>query len=193
MPVAIAQDRTDPMEPHGVRAHRAYGSPAFATEGAASCDGCRIRSMSLCAALPEVGRTVVPPFRISEQRFPAGRDIVEQGEAGHEFCVIIGGWAVQHDLVEDGGRQILDFLLPGSIAGFRPDGETLSPHFVQALADVRACRFSEAGFLDAARSNPALALRLAEIAGCDAPLFVLPLTGHVDSPQEPAGGIFDMD
>ena len=126
-------------------------------------------------------------------RFPAGRDIVEQGEAGHEFCVIIGGWAVQHDLVEDGGRQILDFLLPGSIAGFRPDGETLSPHFVQALADVRACRFSEAGFLDAARSNPALALRLAEIAGCDAPLFVLPLTGHVDSPQEPAGGIFDMD
>ena len=99
--------------------------------------------------------------------FPVGRDIVEQGEVGHEFCVIICGWAVQYELLEDGGRQILDFRLPGSTVGFLPDGEERSPHSVQALTQVRACRFSRAGFLDAAKSNPALALRLAAVAGRD--------------------------
>ena len=64
----------------------------------------------------------------------------------------------------ESGIAFLDFLLPGSIVGFYPDGEALSPHFVQALTGVRACRFSEAGFLDAAQSNPALALRLVAVA-----------------------------
>ena len=163
MPVTIAQGRTDPTEFHGVEMRRGCGSLPFTTQGVASCDGCRIRPVSLCAALSDIGDAVVPPFRISEQSFPAGQDIVEQGEAGHAFCVIVGGWAVQYELLEDGGRQILDFLLPGSIAGFQPDGDALSPHFVQALTRVQACRFSKAGFLDAAKSNPALALRLAAI------------------------------
>ena len=165
MPVAIAQERADPGKAHGIGMHRACESLARATAGAVSCNGCRIRPQSLCAALSEPGGPVAPPFRLSQQWFPAGHDIVEQGEAGHEFCVIIGGWAVQYELLEDGSRQILDFLLPGSIAGFQPDGETTSPHFVQALTRVRACRFSKAGFLDAASSNPTLALRLAAIAG----------------------------
>lgn len=165
MPVAIPRNRTDPIELHGAGKHRAYGSLTCTTEGAASCDGCRTRAVSLCAALPEIGGAVVPPFRISQRWFPAGHDIVEQGETSREFCLIVGGWAVQYELLEDGSRQILDFLLPGSIAGFQPDGEGLSPHFVQALTDVQACRFSKEGFLDAAQSNPALALRLAAIAG----------------------------
>ncbi len=166
MPVAIPQDQTFPGRSRGVRMERvgARRSLARTADGAASCDGCLAWPMSLCAAQSGVGGAVVPPFRNSEQFFPAGHDIVEQGEAGHEFCTIVNGWAVQGELLEDGSRQILEFLLPGSIAGFQPDGEAPSPHFVQALTDVRVCRFSTAGFFGAAESNPALALRLAAIA-----------------------------
>ena len=164
MSVAIARDQPHPIESRRVGRQRAYGSLPCSAKGAVSCDDCRIRSVSLCAALSDIGGTVVPSFRIAEQVFPAGRQIFAQGESGHDFCVIIDGWAVQYELLQDGGRQILDFLLPGSIAGLQPDGEAQAPHFVQALTDVRACRFSKAGFLDAATSNPALALRLAAIA-----------------------------
>ena len=164
MPMAIVRDRNRPIESHRVYEHRRCGSRSGAAEDANSCDGCRARSESLCAALSDVGSTVVPSFRIAEQSFPAGHDIVAQGDSGHDFCVIVDGWAVLYELLEDGSRQILDFLLPGSVAGFQPDGEAQSPHYVQALTDVRACRFSTARFLDAATSNPALALRLAAIA-----------------------------
>ena len=161
MSAAISQDQA---KPHGVALQRARKQLAGTTERVASCDGCRVRSVSPCASLPEIGGIVVPPFRICEHWFPAGCNIVEQGEAGREFCVITDGWAVQYELLEDGSRQILDFLLPGSIAGFWPGDVARSPHFVQALTGVRACGFATAGCLGAANSNPALALRLAKIA-----------------------------
>ena len=164
MSVAIAGDQACPIELRSVGGHRACESPARNTHGAASCDGCRVRAVSPCAALSDIGGTLVPPFRISERWFPAGCEIVEQGQAGHDFCLITDGWAIQYELLEDGGRQILDFLLPGSIAGYRPEDVALSPYFVQALTGARVCRFETAGFLDAAKSNPALALRLAAIA-----------------------------
>ena len=194
MPVAIAQDRIDPIEPHGVGMQRAGGGLACTTEGPASCDDCRIRPVSLCAALSEIGGTVVPPFRISERWYPAGQDIVEQGESGHDFSVITDGWAVQYELLENGSRQILDFLLPGSIAGFQPDGDAPSPHFVQALTGVRACRFSKPGFLDAAKSNPALALRLAAVA-CQShhrSLWHLTLIGRRTAKERVAALLFEL-
>ena len=144
---------------------RARENLACVTRGAATCAGCRVRTVTPCAASSETGGTVVPPFRMSEQRFPVGSKLVEQGKSGRQFFVITEGWAVQYELLEDGGRQIFDFLLPGSVVGFHPEGEARSPHFVRALTDVRACRHSTAGFLHAAKSNPTLALRLAAVAG----------------------------
>ena len=166
MPVAIVWDQNRPIESPRAYEHRRRGSRSDPAEDAHPCDGCRARSESLCAALPVVGSsTIAPSFRIAVQSFPTGHDIIVQGDSRHDFCMIIGGWAVLYELLEDGSRQILDFLLPGSVAGFQPDGEAQSPHYVQALTDVRACRFSRAGFLDAATSNPALALWLAAVSG----------------------------
>ena len=164
MSVATAGDHADSVEAFSGASRRSRGKFACTTERAASCDGCRIRPVSLCGALSEAGGDVVPPFKISERFFPADHAIFEQYEVGHEFCVIVCGWAVQFEVLEDGSRQILDFLLPGSMAGFQPDGAARSPYCVRALTDVRACTFSTAGFFDAAKSNPALALRLAALA-----------------------------
>lgn len=70
----IAQDQTYPIDSRGVGLHRACGSLACTAKGTASCDDCRARPVTSCAALSEIGGTVVPPFRISERLFPAGRD-----------------------------------------------------------------------------------------------------------------------
>ena len=162
MSVAVCRDQG--IEPRGAGVHPACEKLACATRGATSCERCPVRTVTPCAPPSEAGGAAAPPFRISEQWFPAGFDFVEQGGCGRQFFVITDGWAVQYEILEDGGRQILDFLLSGSVVGFHPDGEARSPHFVQALTGVRACTLSTAGFLHAAKSNPALALRLAAVA-----------------------------
>lgn len=120
MPVAIDEYQAGPIESRGVRMLRVCGSRTCTPEGAAPCDDCRIGPASLCAAQSEVGGAVVPPFRISGQWFPAGHDIVEAGEAGHEFWLIVDGWAVQYELREEGmlilKRGVLRLLDPGRLA-----------------------------------------------------------------------------
>ena len=162
--MSVAVCREQDIEQRGAGVHPACERLACATRGATSCDRCPVRTVTPCAPPSEAGGAAAPPFRISEQWFPTGFDFVEQGASGREFFVITDGWAVQYEILEDGGRQILDFLLPGSVVGFHPDGEARSPHFVQALTGVRACRLSTAGFLHAAKSNPAIALRLVAVA-----------------------------
>ena len=161
--MSVAASLDQDMEPRGAATNRPCERFASATGDVSPCIGCHVRTVTPCAAPPATGG-VVPPFRISEQWFPAGCEIVGQGEPGRQFFVVTHGWAAQYEILRDGGRQILDFLLPGSTVGFHPDSEAPSPHFVQALTRVRACRLSTAGFLRAAKSNPALALRLAAVA-----------------------------
>ena len=48
----------------------------------------------------------------------SGGQLFEQGEPAKGLFVIVEGWAFQYILRDDGGRQILDFALPGSVVGF---------------------------------------------------------------------------
>ena len=115
---------------------------------------------SLCAELAAAGAA---PW-LGDRFYPAGHDLLVQGQAGEAFFVIAEGWAAQYELLKDGRRQILDFLLPGALAGFQPDAATPSPCSIQALTGVAARCFSRRGFVDAAAGNPALALELAALA-----------------------------
>ena len=164
MPIAPSQDRSDPVQAHNPRMCLARKDHFCDRQRLPWCDGCRVRSLSPCATISEADGRIAPSFWVSENIVPAGDDIVEQSEPCGDFYVIVDGWAAQYELLEDGSRQILDFLPAGSIAGLQPDGDTPSAYFVQALTTVRVCSFSMTGFLRAARSNSALALWLATAA-----------------------------
>ena len=164
MPVAPSQDRSDPVQARNSRTCLARRDHCCDKQRAPWCDGCRVRSLSPCATSSEADGRMAPAFWVSESIVPAGDDIVEQSEPCGDFYVIVDGWAAQYELLEDGSRQILDFLPAGSIAGFQPDGDAPLAYFVQALTTVRICSFSTAGFLRAAQSNSALALWLAAAA-----------------------------
>ena len=164
MPVAASQDRSDPVRARNPGTCLARRDHCCARQRAPWCEGCRVRSLAPCASLSDTNGRTAPSFWVSESIVPPGDDIVEQSQSCGDFYVIIDGWAVQYELLEDGSRQILDFLPAGSIAGLQPDGNAPLAYFVQALTTVRVCSFSTAGFLRAARSNSALALWLAAAA-----------------------------
>ena len=164
MPVAASQDRSDPVRARNPGTCLARRDHCCDRQRAPLCECCRVRSLAPCETLSEANGRTAPSFWVSESIVPPGDDIVEQSQSCGDFYVIIDGWAVQYELLEDGSRQILDFLPAGSIAGLQPDGNAPLAYFVQALTTVRVCSFSTAGFLRAARSNSALALWLAAAA-----------------------------
>lgn len=68
--------------------------------------------------------------------FAAGTEIFAQDEPNEDVFTVIDGWVTLSHILEDGRRQILDFLLPGDICGLTPLADGMAPHTAEALTDV---------------------------------------------------------
>ena len=70
--------------------------------------------------------------------FAAGTELFAQDEPNDDIFTVIDGWVSLGHILEDGRRQILDFLLPGDICGLTPLADGQAPHTAEALTDVTA-------------------------------------------------------
>lgn len=71
----------------------------------------------------------------------AGRTLYDQGGENGEIFIVVNGWVFLHQILDDGRRQILDFLLPGDICGGLLSGEDDAPHTAEALTDATVLAF----------------------------------------------------
>jgi CRP-like cAMP-binding protein len=91
----------------------------------------------------------------------SGVTLFDQGDDCQSVTVLISGWALRQQNLPDGKRQILDFVLPGSLLGFSSSArnsygiETVTPCVVVSLP-LRQ-------FYTLLSRVPALAIRVAEI------------------------------
>ena len=49
----------------------------------------------------------------------AGTELVREREAGQHAYILQDGWACSYKLLPDGGRQVIDFPIPGDVIGLR--------------------------------------------------------------------------
>lgn len=89
-----------------------------------------------------------------------GQDLYRQGEQNSHVYVLLEGWAFRHQGLPDGRRQILDFLLPGSILGLA--GRGVSTHGVEALTACSIAVLPRRAIVDWLQADPCSALELLE-------------------------------
>ncbi|MFC3070898.1 Crp/Fnr family transcriptional regulator [Phenylobacterium soli] len=90
-------------------------------------------NLSLYGALTEEDRRAVGALPAAMRRFPAGEDIVIEGDAPAQCRVLISGQAFRHRTLPDGRRQIMSFHAQGEICDI--EGLLLSmDHTVTALS-----------------------------------------------------------
>ena len=95
----------------------------------------------------------------------AGQTIVVEGEPrSHGFRVLSGAVRLVKDLA-DGRRQMIEFLVAGDYFGLL--GAPKYAFSVEAIVASKLARYPSAKLDAAARANPALALRLLELARTD--------------------------
>ncbi len=73
------------------------------------------------------------------------------------------GWAFRYSILEDGSRQILDFVLPGAVLGFCSAKNGGSTYGVQALTNVTLCAIPIDSFAFLLRDMPEVGMRLARL------------------------------
>lgn len=96
-----------------------------------------------------------------------GSLIVSQGSDETRTSVIISGWAIRYKTIEDGGRQILNFLTPGDVIGVFALLFKRAEHSIEALTTMTLAQFRSHALLDAFNESPRFAVALTWFAGQD--------------------------
>lgn len=89
----------------------------------------------------------------SEESVEAGLDIVRAGSAARKIHIIQSGWAARYRMIEDGRRQIVNFMLPGDVFDLQALGDLDADHSVAAVTNVDVTSFDAARFLSALRRS----------------------------------------
>lgn len=69
----------------------------------------------------------------------ARQELLHEGEPICRSSLMVGGWAARTRCLEDGRRQIINFVLPGDLVGFTGLGQPLASSTVVAITDVTLC------------------------------------------------------
>jgi len=86
----------------------------------------------------------------------AGESIITEGDIVEDTFVIEEGWAIRFRLLDDGRRQILNFMLPGDCFDLMAFTRAQSDHSVSAATDVTLRRVKTRDFISAIQTNPKL-------------------------------------
>lgn len=90
-----------------------------------------------------------------------GENLFLQGDVVEHVYILKEGWAFRYQCLEDGRRQIVDFLLPGDVLGL---GESQSMSCgVEALTKATFVRFQRGEFMGLLRDRPELTHKLMDV------------------------------
>lgn len=66
----------------------------------------------------------------------AGTELVYERQTAHRAFIVKTGWAVAYKMLPDGGRQVIDFAIPGDFIGLRSVLLRTSDHSFAAITDI---------------------------------------------------------
>ena len=122
-----------------------------------ACGNCPIRHNAVCSECDADAMVVLERVK-SYRVWPAGSRLASAGEPLEHFSSIVTGCATMSRTLEDGRRQTVGLLLPSDYIG-RP-GRRTSAYDVEAVTDVKLCRFERQTFERLVRDTPQIAARL---------------------------------
>jgi CRP-like cAMP-binding protein len=88
--------------------------------------------------------------------YTAGTGMVYQGQFDQQAYVLAEGWACSYRLLQGGGRQIVDFQIPGDFLGLRSVLFRSAGQCVEPVIKVQASLFDVSDLMEVFARNPRL-------------------------------------
>jgi CRP/FNR family transcriptional regulator, anaerobic regulatory protein len=140
------------------------GSGRLVLNGGQPCLACPLAD---CEALHQPGpelRRWIAAFRHGEMRFARGEQVFAQGTRPTFLYTVLSGVLMRTRLLEDGRRQIINFMFPGDFIGLQAALDAEMGHAVEALTNVTLCTFAREKFFDLVAQQPRLSFDLTWLA-----------------------------
>ncbi len=94
------------------------------------------RKLSVFCPLTEKEKAGLAQVRSTPIKVQRGKELFREGQNGHRVFIIETGWASSYKDLPDGGRQIINFPIPGDCVGLRSVLLQASDHAFSVLTDA---------------------------------------------------------
>lgn len=127
------------------------------------CGQCPVREISLCCRIEREDLRRLFPLGTRTRARKAGTRLFHQGEPFDHILILKTGWTLVHKVFENGGRQIVRFVLPGDLIGFEGDDKAGMAFTAEAITDVTFCAIKQSVFYRTCAQSPRLAMSFASL------------------------------
>ena len=131
-----------------------------------------VQKLSRFLALKSDELACLAGFEARRRPIPAQTEIVHERQEGHHAFILQEGWACAYKLVPEGGRQVIDFSVPGDFMGLRSVLLRTSDHAFAAVTDIVVAEVSARQMLDTFQRLPRLAAAVLWAASRDEAMVV---------------------
>ncbi len=128
------------------------------------CEQCPLRKMAQFREFTADELAFVKTFKSGELHVEKGAAILMEGSASPHLYTVLRGWGFRYKILEDGRRQILNYILPGDLVGLQGSLLGDMQHSVEALSPVSLCVFEREKMKSLYAGHPTLGYDLTWIA-----------------------------
>ena len=114
----------------------------------------RVRQYS---TLPDEVWSVFGELAVQKKSYPADQTLVRTGDRSDSLFILEDGWSMRYRLLEDGRRQIVNFMLPGDMFDLQSLADLEADHSVTAITNVKVIQIAQNPFIEMLRGNADLA------------------------------------
>lgn len=128
------------------------------------CADCPLAACEGLRQPPPDLRGWIAAFRQGEAQFFRGEQVITQGTRPRNLYTVLSGILMRTRLLEDGRRQIINFMFPGDFIGLQAALDEEMSHSVEAVTSATLCVFPRDRFFDLVTSQPRLSFDMTWLA-----------------------------
>ncbi len=131
------------------------------------CASCPLRMMPLFIPFTPEELVFMRQFKMREQVFNRNDTILHEGERSPLLYTVLSGMGTRSVMLENGRRQVINFIFPGDFIGLQSSLMGEMKHTVAATSDVTLCVFDRARLWDMFHNHASRAYDLTWIAAVE--------------------------
>ncbi len=131
------------------------------------CEQCPLRGLKHFRDFSPPELDFVSRFKTGELSVEPGAIVLMEGSHSAHLYTVLSGWGFRYKTLEDGRRQILNYLMPGDLVGLQGTVMGEMQHSVEALSPVTLCVFERGRLNSLFGDHPSLAYDITWIAASE--------------------------
>lgn len=131
------------------------------------CAFCTLRKRKMFHELSPEELEFMRTFKVGEEDVPARATILSQGQTSPVLYTVLEGFGTRSILLEDGRRQVVNFVFPGDFLGLQAAIMGEMQHSIAATTPMRLCVFRRSRLWELFRDRPDRAFDLTWIAAVE--------------------------